>query len=64
VAEIINLLAFITLKVKQITLDELAVTAFITATSCTSVIASCIVVKSFLIIFRHFVGDLKLNPLD
>lgn len=49
---------------KQITLDELAVTTFISATSCTSVIASCIVVKSFLIIFRHFVGDLKLNPLD
>ena len=49
---------------KQITLDELAVATFITATSCISVIASCIVVKSFLIIFRHFVGDLKLNPLD
>lgn len=49
---------------KQITLDELAVATFITAASCTFVIASCIVVKSFLIIFRHFVGDLILNPWD
>jgi len=64
VAEVINLLAFITLMAIKITLDELTVVIFVTATSCTSIITSCIAVKSFLIIFKYFVRDLKLNPLD
>jgi hypothetical protein len=46
----------------QLILDEIAIVAFIVAASCTSVIASCIVVTSFLIIFKYFFVDLKLNP--
>ena len=55
-AEGISLKAFIALMAMQLTLVELTVASY------TFVIASCIAATSFLIIFKHFFVDLKLNP--
>ena len=60
----INLQVFIALMAMLLTLDERVIATFIAATSCTFIIASYIAITSFLIIFKHFFVDLKLNPLD
>ena len=57
-AEGISLKAFITLMAMQLTLVELTVAV----ASYTFVIASYIAATSFLIIFKYFFVDLKLNP--
>ena len=61
-AEGISLKAFITLMAMQLTLVELTVAEFVAVASYTFVIASYIAATSFLIIFKHFFVDLKLNP--